>query len=397
MAKRIRALIEPSMLAWARKASGYSIGEVAAKLKKTPEIIASWERGEDSPYMGQVRKLAQYFRRPISDFYLPSPPIDRPIPHDFRRLPSEGVFNYTPFLRRQLRYASENRELALDLYRELNEEAPTFSHKISLATNPEVAGNSIRDMLRISFNIQRSWRDDRVAYNAWRSRIDELGLLVFQFDEVSPREVWGFSFAEPFLPVIGINKKLSPNGRTFTMLHELVHILIGKSSVCDIDDSSPRGQSEIKIEVFCNKVAAATLMPKDLFINHEVIISHQSGRIDWDDNEINNIAQTFGASREATVIRLKTFKLTNSDFYLQKRQQYHDERIKNIERSKIRYKEKPLKRNMPREAISNLGYRYVNLILSNYHEDRITLVNASEYLKVRAEKVRTVEELMLGR
>ncbi len=56
-------------------------------------------------------------------------------------------------------------------------------------------------------------------------------------------------------------------------------------------------------------------------------------------------------------------------------------------------KDKPMKRNMPQEAISNLGRRYVHLILQNYQEERITLMDASDYLGVRAEKVRSVEDL----
>ena len=55
-----------------------------------------------------------------------------------------------------------------------------------------------------------------------------------------------------------------------------------------------------------------------------------------------------------------------------------------------------MKRNMPQEAVSNLGRRYVGLILQNYEEERITLMDASDYLGVRAEKVRNVDELARG-
>jgi len=49
----------------------------------------------------------------------------------------------------------------------------------------------------------------------------------------------------------------------------------------------------------------------------------------------------------------------------------------------------------PGEAISNLGRSYVDLILRNYHEDRITLMNASQYLGVKTEKVHAVEDLIV--
>ncbi len=87
MSKRIPALVEPTVLVWARETAGYSIDDVAAKLKKEPETIEAWESGEQRPFMGQLRRLSEIYKRSISDFYLPVPPQEPSIPHDFRRAP----------------------------------------------------------------------------------------------------------------------------------------------------------------------------------------------------------------------------------------------------------------------------------------------------------------------
>jgi hypothetical protein len=83
------------------------------------------------------------------------------------------------------------------------------------------------------------------------------------------------------------------------------------------------------------------------------------------------------------------------DFYLRKRDQYRrerdDERGRMLAAAKVK-----IARNMPQEAISNLGRRFVALVLQNYQDERITLLDASDYLGVRAEKVRKVEELASG-
>ena len=120
-------------------------------------------------------------------------------------------------------------------------------------------------------------------------------------------------------------------------------------------------------------------------------MGHAAGMSEWDDEEIRSLARTFGVSREAAVRRLETLGMTTQAFYLRKRGQYQAE----LEERRRRQLEaaKEIRRNMPREAISNLGRRFVSLILQNYAEDRITLMDASEYLGVRAEKVRSVEEL----
>ena len=80
-------------------------------------------------------------------------------------------------------------------------------------------------------------------------------------------------------------------------------------------------------------------------------------------------------------------------FYLSKRRQYQTE----LEAKKRREQERgsDFRRNTPQEALSNLGRSYVNLVLQNYHEDRITLMDASQYLGVKAEKVRAVEDLIV--
>lgn len=393
MAKRIPAIVAPALLSWARESAGYSIEEIATKLKKDPETIRVWETegGEERPFMGQLRTLANLYKRPLSDFYLPSPPPEKPIPHDFRRSPGEVAFVYSPALRRQLRLATERRDLALALYEELQEAIPAITESTTTTATADAVGGRVRELLGVNFEEQKRWGDGRPAYNAWRRRIEASGALVFQFENVAPEEAWGFSIVESPLPVIGVNKKLAPNGRTFTMLHEFTHILLGESSICDIDDFTPRGAEEIRIEAFCNRVAAAALMPGRLFLGHEAVTGHTDGVSEWDDEEIRSLARTFGVSREAAVRRLETLGLTSQAFYLSKRRQFQAE----LEERRRRQLEaaKEIKRNMPQEAISNLGRRYVSLILQNYAEDRITLMDASEYLGVRAEKVRSVEDL----
>jgi Zn-dependent peptidase ImmA (M78 family)/DNA-binding XRE family transcriptional regulator len=393
MAKRIPALVEPAVLVWARETAGYSREEVAERLGKDAAVLESWERGPDRPLMGQLRKLADIYRRPLSDFYLPAPPQEKPIPHDFRREPGAVALVYSPALRRQLRLAQERRELALALYEDIGEAPPPApTESITLAADPESVGLRIREILGVEFEEQHRWGDGYDAYNAWRRRLEAIGLLVFQFERVLPRDAWGFSFVEKPLPVIGVNRALAANGRTFTMLHEFTHILLGESSICDIDDYTARGPEEMRTEVFCNHVAAAALMPRRLFLEHELVQENRAAR-DWNDDVIRGIAKTFGVSREAAVRRLLTFDLTDQAFYVRKRVQYIREREEQRLREQEAAKDNAMKRNMPREAISNLGRTYVRLILLNYHEDRITLMDASEYLGVRAEKVRRVEEL----
>jgi hypothetical protein len=78
-----------------------------------------WEEGERHPSMAQLRKMAAAYKRLLSDFFLPEPPREDAIPHDFRRLPGEVANCYSRALRYQLRLAQQRRALALDLAVEL--------------------------------------------------------------------------------------------------------------------------------------------------------------------------------------------------------------------------------------------------------------------------------------
>lgn len=397
MGKRVPALVEPSVLVWARESAGYTVEDIAQRFDKDPEFILAWEKGKTHPYVGQLRDLANFYKRVISDFYLPEPPEERPIPHDFRRSPGEIAGRYSPELRKQLRFARERQELADALYDILGEEIPAFTHSAVVSDDPEEVGEKIRLILDVSVEEQARWGDGYGALKAWRQRIEQQGVLVFQFEKVNADEAWGFSITDNAFPVICVNVDLAPNGRTFTILHEFTHLLLGESSICDIDDFTPRGKNELRLEVFCNHVAAAALMPQMHFLKHEIVRSKIGAATDWGDDEIEAIANHFGASREAVVRRLLTFERTTQAFYQEKRAFYRAQRAAHKLRQRERSKESEASfgRDYARRAISNLGGNFVHLILNSYREGQITLADAAKYLEVRAPKVQKVQELVL--
>lgn len=397
MAKGAPTIVESSVLKWAREAAGYTIHDLARRFSKDADEISAWESDdpEKRPYMRQLRELANLYKRPLSDFFLPEPPQESPIPHDFRRSPGSVAGLYTPDLRKQLRFARERQDLSRALSEELTHESiPSFTHKISTDTAPEKVGQLIRSILHISSSPQNQTGNDRTVYNFWRRRLEATGILVFQFEKIPSEQVWGFSIAERPFPVIAVNVDLSPNARTFTMLHELTHILLGENGICDIDDSTPRGQAELRIEIFCNHAAAAALMPKSDFLAHPVVASRQEPAIDWTDIEIFQIAKSFGTSREAAVRRLLTFNRTTNEFYEMKRAEYHAQYLAQINREE-QLQKKPFRRDYAQRAVSNLGTKFVGLVLSSYHDKLLSLADTAKFLEVRPHKVSKVRELTL--
>ena len=78
MAKRIPALVEPRILEWAQEQLAIP-KETAERLGKDADVLEFWEEGRRTRSWGQLRKLAEIYKRPLSHFYLLGPPKEKPL------------------------------------------------------------------------------------------------------------------------------------------------------------------------------------------------------------------------------------------------------------------------------------------------------------------------------
>ena len=290
-----------------------------------------------------------------------------------------------------MRFAQQRRELALDLINELDETPVLFPLFTSLGADPEELATKIRRRLDISYPLQVTWRDPRVAFNAWRAQVEALGVLVFQMDRVSSNEVSGFAISEEALPVISISRKNTPfSRRTFGLLHEFVHLMLRQSGVSDLDVETSRPPEVQRVEIFCNHVAAAALMPRERFLGED-ILHWRSARAEWDDSENEELAKVYSVSREAVVRRLLNFNRTSESFYRRKRAQYQAEyeALRAKEKAKFQEQEQNYRRNPPQDAVSNFGKPFIRLVLNTYYQDRITLSDVSS-LPIRLSPTPTI-------
>jgi Zn-dependent peptidase ImmA (M78 family)/DNA-binding XRE family transcriptional regulator len=389
MATRVKAIIAPALITWARETAGFSIAEAAERLNIDEVQLAAWEKEGDasSPSIPQLRKLAALFKRPLAVFYLPEPPRKFEVMRDLRRLPGAGPRQFTPALQLEIRAASERRELALDLAGDLDEELPKFTLKAEIKEDPEVVGKRIRDALGVTDELQNHWRDadGRTGFNAWRSRIEETGTFVFQTTAIASEEASGFAIFADTSPVISVNRKDALTRRTFSLLHEFAHLMIHVSGVSDLETDAKRPPEDQRIEVFCNQVAAAALMPKESVLAQPGVAEQGLKSEGWSDAQISDLARHFNVSREAILRRLLTFDRTTNAFYTRKRAQYMAEY--QAQRARQREQTKDIKRNMPTETVSHFGKPLVRMLLNNYRQDRMTLSAISGYLGLKVKHI----------
>lgn len=390
MARSVKADVTPSVLSWGRERSGLKVEEAARKINVKPEKVIAWESGEDKPTIKQLRTIARVYRRPVSFFYLSEPPRDfQPMIQDYRRLPGRVAGIRSPELTYQIRRAQERREIALELHDSAFEQVPRFELRATQDEDPEDVGRRIRESLGVRFEEQTTWREVYDPFNNWRAAIERAGALVFQASRVSISEMRGFSIAEDMLPAIVVNTKDMPNGRVFTMLHEFCHVALRRSGICDEDEESVRPPEEQQVEVFCNRVAGAALVPQDLLLSDDVV--REKGRSEsWSEGELRGIARRFGVSREVVLRRLLIAGRATPDFYQSMRDQFRTESAAWAESSSDGGP------TPDRTAVSAAGKAFVRLVLQSYYQERITPSDLADYLGVRLKHLASIEEAVRG-
>ena len=383
----MRARVKPELIRWVRRNAGLSVSDAAKKAGTSVAIVRRWEDGTVQPTVRQLRLLANATKRPLAIFYLAEPPRGFTALRDFRRLPGISVGTQTPALRLAVRLACERRQLALDLATDMNELPPALPIQASVEERVGDVARRIRGLLGISIQEQKSWKDSYAALNGWRHAAQQRGVLVFQARGVNVSEMRGFSVTEEPMPLIVLNSKDAPNGRVFTLLHEFCHLLLQKGGICDLKD---RGQKPEKnpIEVFCNRVAAETLVPRRAFAQSPVVRDHPPGT-EWQIAEVAALAKDFSVSREVVLRRLLTMGRLARSAYRSWRQTLTEE-YEAAQTSQTGFA------SPVTSAVSGLGQSFVKLVLLSYHQDRITSRDVSEYLGVRLKHMAKIEERVMG-
>lgn len=382
-----RAHLTPSVLEWARTSMNLDVQTAAKRADVKPERLEEWERGDGQPSVPQARRLAAVYRRPLAALFLPAPPRDFTVPHDYRRLPDMGGAALTPRLIEAIRIAEYRRSTAIDLASG-DAGASDLVGISSLEENPELLASRVRDSLGVATSYQRHWKTKYDAINAWKSAIEAHNILVFHFSGIPEEEARAFSISHHRFPVISVNGGDTVRARIFSMLHELGHLAIGRGGISDNHERSPRAP-DTRVEVFCNRFSGAVLVPADALLA-EPVVRRYALSTDWLDHDLETLADTYMVSREVVLRRLLILGKTTEDFYTQRRERFAAEVTDEQEAGSGFL-------TVPRRAVRSVGQPFARMVLSAYYDHSITLGDVSEYLGVRVKHLPAIEGLLAGR
>ena len=381
------ALVTPSMLEWARTSMNFDLDTAATKAQVKRERLEEWEQAVGHPSIPQARRLATVYRRPFVALFLPAPPRDFMIPHDFRRLPDTPAASPSPRLVEAIRLAQYRRSTALDLAG-ADGGASDLVGIASPDADPEALAGRVRHMLGVRLRTQRRWSTEYDALNDWKAAIEAHGVLVFHFSRVPLEEARAFSLADDRYPVVAVNGGDKPRPRIFSLMHELCHVVLKLGGISDFHERDPEAP-DTRVEIFCNRFAGAVLVPASALAN-ESLVRPANGATTWTDDELSELARFYWVSREVVLRRLLLLGKTSDAFYRQKRDELVTRQRHEVDEEQSGFLAPP------RGAIRTVGQPFARLVLGAYYGDTITLSDVSELLGVRVKHIRTIEALLEG-
>ncbi len=360
--KSFSVAVNPAVLRWARESAGFTLNEVGEKTGKSAQLLAAWESGARRPKWTVLSRLAEIYKRPVTALLLPAPPEENPPPADFRTLPdAKGAFS--PSTRFAIRTARWLVARANELQEQLETGADFRSPPFGASDDPEQVAGEFRARLNVSIEDQIAWRDSWQALKGWRGAVEAQHVFVFQFN-MPVEEARGFSLFEARQPAIVLNQADAVAARIFTLFHECAHILIAQPGICkpkeDLSNHSPR------IETFCNRFAAALLLPRDDFRNNIPSV--------LDDDSFRMLGQRYQVSRYVVLGRLQGMGAISS-------RQYHQ--ISHRWQSRETVKSRKATKGGPsavKRCLSQKGEPFVSLVVRAAKRRLITHNEAMIYL-----------------
>lgn len=265
--------IKHTILRWARETSKLSIEEAAHKLKladsktaSAAEKLAEYENGTKDPSRSLLLRMSKHYHRPLLTFYLDQPPSIGDRGEDFRTLPDdfeeiENV-NVDVLIRDIKARQSTVREVLIDEDEEIRLD---FIGKNIINQGVACIVRTIRETLNCSLSEYRAQPSYKDAFKLLRQQTEAVGIFVLlkgnlgsYHSNIAVTAFRGFALSDDIAPFIVINDQDAESAWSFTLLHEMAHLVLGQTGISG-------AYAEKKVEKFCNNVASEFMLPASEF------------------------------------------------------------------------------------------------------------------------------------
>lgn len=259
--------VNGKMLTWAREDCGLSLEDAALKLGyKDSKQSSAAEKLLHVEKTGEISKSAftkaqTTYRKPVLTYYLNEPPIPTSVGEDFRTPESAGDPRQNNIVKAILSNVVARQSMIKELLVTEDEvQHLKFIGSLNMSMEPETAATKIRELFDITLTEYRKGTDYGRSFNYLRKKIEAKGIFVLikgnlgnYHSDVEVGTFRGFAISDEIAPFIVINHQEAKSSRAYTLVHELTHVLLGKTGI-----SADVGED--KVERFCDRVASLVLL-----------------------------------------------------------------------------------------------------------------------------------------
>ncbi|MBC6414189.1 MAG: ImmA/IrrE family metallo-endopeptidase [Chromatiales bacterium] len=364
--------INPHILRLCRKQIGLSIEQ--AQKKAGLKSLADIEAGKKYPTIMQLEKIAGRYQVPVWVFLKEELPeryrFNKSVA--FRQFQNSITNDYE--VRSVIARVERFRELLLELRDDMGEPVQPFSPPL-IGRDHKSAAEVIRQWLGYS--------EKAYSLEERKQLVENKNIFVFMtskypgWSKVRP-SVQGFAIYNELLPIIVINSSDAYRAQSFTLFHELGHLLHKKSALDERIE--PVKEIETDEERWCNQFAGEVLMPEYDFL--EVVEDFVSeAPLNERIKQIDKLAKIFKVSSYAFLVRLKYLNIITVSAFREIEKQLSI----NYENSRRQQKENkiPISRNIAKEALAQYGNIYTKAVIQTYHNQEIGLHKLCQLLGIK--------------
>ena len=362
--------INPQILRQCREQIGLSIEQ--AEKKANVNKLTSIEAGEKYPTIKQIENLAKRYHVPTWVF------LEKELPakYHFDSFASFRKFRHSPINVYEVRSVIAN----VERFRELLLE---FRDDIEEPIQPFLPPKIIESDLKATAEIIRQWlgcTEMPYPLMEWKRMLEDKNVFIFttskysNWSKVAPDQFRGLSIYYDTLPIIVINNSDTYKAQSFTLFHELAHLL-KKQSVLD-------EQKEVEIqgdeEKWCDMFAGEVLMPREDFLRKVGTFSHEEP-LEKQIKHIERLAEESQVSSYAFLVRMRHLDVVTQSQY--------NELVDQLRKNYLAYKNKMkgggISRNIAREALEQYGTIYSKAVAQMYRNQEIGLHKFCKLLGIK--------------
>lgn len=370
--------VNGKIIQWAREYYNMSSEEAAQKIGVDLEKYKDWEAGTDYPTYAKLKKISDVFHKPSAVFFFPAPPKITSPKGDLRTLPDTVVNKLSRNVILQLEKAKVYQLSLIELY---GERDSVFMHRDEFPDSVDALCDFFRGKLEFPITAQKARKSTKVVFEIYREKFYNIGIYVFK-DSFKDNAISGLCVKDDHFPVIVINNSMSFARQTFTLFHELFHLISDTSGAEIIRDDfySMLDENQSDVERNCDSFANSFLIPLDDF-------KKELEKSPIDEDRIKELARLYSVSREAVMYKLLTLgRITNND-YSQLKEAFYGEAI----RTQDKKDEKKSRGNYYSTKLSYLGNQYTGEVFRQYFSGKISGVKAGEMLQSKVDHLPRLE------